>query len=128
MNETAAIPKKIAAILRGGNEYAYLEHLSPGLQMVYATRHLEIEVRRDGFESYFGRAGGHLAVKAMQGYELIGAECHAALVEDALAVFLHPEPSSSAYAVLDDAFKDLDPPGPLKVEYMQAHPEEFFAT
>jgi len=125
LTETRVCDERIHALLRGPDQHMYLDHLSPGLQMVYATRHLENAVRRGGFESYFSRAGGHVAVKAMQGYALIGAECHAALVENALALFLGGTRSSSSYAVLDDVFTDLDPPGPLKAEYLEAHLEDF---
>ena len=90
------LARKIASIVRGRDDHAYLDHLAPGLQMIYATRHIENEVRRDGFEAYLSRGGGHLAAKAMQGYELVGAECHAALVENALATFLRRDTSPRA--------------------------------
>jgi len=97
--------------------------------MLYATRHVESEVRRVGFSRHFSDTGGQLAVKAMQGYELIGAACHADIIENALAIFLGREPpGGGAYAVLDDAFCDLESPGPLKAEYIQDHPEEFAMT
>jgi Domain of unknown function (DUF4375) len=107
---------------------SHLEHLSPGLRMLSATRHLENELERparSGFESYFARFGGSVALKAMQGYRLIGAECHAEIVEAALALFLCSDHDASEYHVLDDAFRDLGPPRPLKLEYVEAHPEEF---
>lgn len=122
------LARKIASIVRGRGDHVYLDHLAPGLQMIYATRHIENEVRRDGFEAYLSRGGGHLAAKAMQGYELVGAECHAALVEDALATFLRHESSPEPYAVLDDVFKHLEAPRSLKVEYVRANPEEFVAS
>lgn len=105
-----------------------LEHLSPGLRMIAATRHLEkaLEYRTlGGFASYFARFGGSVALKAMQGYRLIGAECHAEIVEAALALFLCTDHDAREYRVLDDAFRDLGPPRPLKLEYVEAHPEEF---
>ena len=106
----------------------YMDHLSPGLRMMSATRHLENELARPdggGFASYFDRFGGSVALKAMQGYRLIGAECHAEIVEAALALFLCGDHDPSEYRVLGDAFRDLGPPRPLKLEYVEAHPEEF---
>ncbi len=122
------IARKIASTIRGRADRSYLDHLPPGPQMIYATRQVESEVRRGGFEAYLSRGGGHLAAKAIRGYELIGAECHAAIVEDALATFLRHESSPAPYAVLDDVFTQLEPPGSLKVEYVRGNPEEFIES
>jgi Domain of unknown function (DUF4375) len=107
---------------------SHMEHLSPGLRMLSATRHLEDAIghhSQGGFARYFARFGGSVALKAMQGYRLIGAECHAEIVEAALALFLCSDHDAREYRVLDDAFRDLVSPRPLKLEYVEEHPEEF---
>jgi len=102
-----------------------LERLTPGNRMMCATGHIENEVRRRGFAKYFSRFGRHVALEAIRGYRLIGAECHADLVEAALASHDRGETDATTFAALEDALRDLDRPQPLKLEYMRAHPHDF---
>lgn len=102
-----------------------LERLSPGLRMLRATEHLESEMKRGGFARYFARFGGGLALRAMQGYRLVGADCHAELVEAALATHLCSGSRPRSFRVLDDAFRDLESPRELKLDYVRDNPSEF---
>ena len=126
LEQTIAL--KISKVVRSDIQHDYLEHLSPGLRMVYSTSRLELEVRRLGFERHFTDAGGYLAANAVQGYLLIGASCRSEIVADALRAFVSPARAPYVYAALEDAFKDLEPAGPLKVDYIRANPEQFAAA
>src|SRR5579859_30831 len=81
-----------------GPEQRDLTSLPEGLQMVYATRVLESEVSSGGFHEYFWNPAGQLAVEALDGFRMIGAQKHAEVLERAIAVYIHEEPQIRHYA------------------------------
>jgi hypothetical protein len=85
--EWLVIDRLIRAVgLYGDDEtqYEFVKRLSPGLQMMWGTFVVDGEVNNGGFNQFFWNSSGQFAMQAIAGFRLIGAEEHAALVEEAV--------------------------------------------
>lgn len=59
--------------------------LPPGIQALYATWLVDLEVNNGGFNQFFFNPHGEYAGLALAGYELLGAEEYAAIMRAAIA-------------------------------------------
>lgn len=120
-----------------------VRRLSPGQRMVWGTLILDGEVNNGGFNQFFFNASGQYAVEAIDGFRLLGADEHAILVEEAIALFfeevekLRPfwsprtlEGFAESYkhtdsGQLDQRYYELPDVTPLRVAYIRRHLAEF---
>ena len=66
---------------------AIIRSLAPGVQAIYTTWLVDVEVNSGGFNQFFFNPSGELAGDALAGYELLGAEEHAAVMRAAIATY-----------------------------------------
>jgi len=118
--------------------------LPKGLQMFYATDLLEAEVNNGGFHQYFWNSSGNFARDALDGLKLIGAQAHAKLLQQAMAIRDKEEAHmdakkaegtaeafsesarASALNKLDKEFYKLgDSLTKQRMKYVRAYPEMF---
>lgn len=78
------------------NEDAIISRMSPGIQAVYMTWWVQAEVDNGGLHQYFYNKGVDWAFKALEGYRLLGAPKHAAVMARAIEVYLHEEAQQAA--------------------------------
>jgi hypothetical protein len=127
-----------------------VSQMSPGIQAVYTTWWVRAEMDNGGIHQYFYNKGVDWAFKALEGYRLLGAPKHAALMAQAIDLYLQEEDQQRAHfsgnllTMLEDYvearkasnLKDLDAlfdriEGEsiieLAFQYMKNHPEEFIA-
>jgi hypothetical protein len=69
------------------HEYKIVTGLSKGFQAIYCTSCVEGEVYNGGFNQYFWNPSGQFRREALEGYTLLGANEHAAIVQEALPVW-----------------------------------------
>ena len=131
-------------VARGGDaEYETFSALSRGLRMLWATLVLDGEVNNGGFNQFFFNSSGQYAMDAVEGFRLIGAEQHAQLTEEAIALFFKEAPKlrrfwrprtlegfSESYqhtqsGELDKRYYALPHPSAARVRYIREHPAEF---
>ena len=70
-----------------GEPHGGIDRLPPGLQAIYATWMVDVEVNNGGFHQFFFNPYGELAGHALRGYELLGAEEYAAVMRAAIATY-----------------------------------------
>lgn len=123
---------------RIGNDYAN-EHkivaaLPKGFQAVYATYWVEAEVGSSGFREYFGDSAGVFHHEALEGYRILGAVEHEAVMAEAVGLYRQEEarpkavatPAKDPLAVCDDKFRDLkEDSAALRIRLIREHPELF---
>jgi Domain of unknown function (DUF4375) len=71
--------------------------MSPGIQAVYSTWWVQAEVDNGGLHQYFCNKGVEWAFKAVEGYKLLGAPKHTALVTRAIELYLEEEVEQKAF-------------------------------
>ncbi len=128
----------------------YLEifgELPLGVQTVYATNELEMEVHNGGFAQYFWNRSGLSYQEAIDGYQRIGAPEHAKIVEEAFDILGEELPIWGKYIKVGtlEAFaeyqkesklnfdlaqkffraEDKENTKDLRVEYIRANSKEF---
>ena len=97
---------------------------------VFATRRLEVEVARGGFEGFFDGRYGVLVDDALEAALAFGAKAHAQIVEDAMAareIWL-PWRRKAALDRATRAYLTLDEAAPLMVSrarYIERDPDAF---
>lgn len=74
-----------------------LINLSPGLQMVYFTESLDMQVQNGGFNQYFWNPSGRFALEALEGYQLIAARRYIEVLEAAITQFVKEQPKLSKF-------------------------------
>jgi hypothetical protein len=79
------------------NEYKIVMALPKEMRAVYTTWWVEAEVGNGGFNQYFWNSTGQFRHEAVQGYELIGANEHASLLREAIAVYEKEEARLKQY-------------------------------
>ena len=117
--------------------------LSPGLRAFYATWLVDAEVKNGGFNQYFWNNGGGMAAAAVEGFRLLGAQDHAALMLKAVTIWqqereemehLEAEGTLEAFSEADEstALGELDAPyydlpdiEAVHIRFIRAHPEMF---
>ena len=62
-----------------------LRTLPPGVQAIYTTWLVDVEVNNGGFNQFYFNPSGELAGDALVGYELLGAEDYASVMRAAIA-------------------------------------------
>lgn len=126
------------------NAYKIVTGLPKGLQYMYATWWLEAEVYNGGFNQYFFNSAGQFVREALEGCRVFGAVQHAALLEEAIAIYqeeeeLHSkvkeegtlEAFSQSYEEtrlneVDTRFYSMDENmSQLRVQYIRSHVEQF---
>lgn len=137
--------KALIPLISGGHddEYEKFAALSRGLRMLWSTLLLDGEVNNGGFNQFFFNNSGQFAMDAVEGFRLIGAEQHAQLTEEAIALFFKEAPKlrrfwrprtlqgfSESYrhtqsGELDRRYYALADPSVLRVQYIRAQPSEF---
>lgn len=121
-----------------------LASLPRGIQAVYRTWWVEIEVGNGGFYQYFFNKGIDEAFLALEGYKLLGEQEAAGLMARAIEISLQEEEhlenfsddpaeiveqyvaarKASSLPELDGLFYERHP-GEATVGYIRAHPDEF---
>jgi hypothetical protein len=81
-----ALVERISALDDDG-EHELVNQLSPGQKMVWATDIVDGEIQNGGFNQVFWNHADRYAQEAIEGFRLIGAEEHAALVQEGLVLF-----------------------------------------
>lgn len=122
-----------------------LASLTPGQRAILALHWTVSEVSNGGFDQYFMNPTGDLAFEARAGFERIGADRTAALVDRAFAAFpggsvprdtdrrarllesLDDDRRDELFETVDEEFYSLMDSElyPRAVEYIRAHPAEF---
>ena len=74
----------------------FLSSVTQGQSALISLDWCQKEVRNGGFEQFFMNSTGMLSEKALAGFRLIGAECYAELLEQALSCFPDGKAPSSA--------------------------------
>ncbi len=89
--------------------YEAFRSLPFGLQMVYATTKLEMEVHNGGFAQYFWNISGIFVEEAIEGYRKLGATEHARIVEIAYTAITQELPVFNKYRGLNtlEAFSEF---------------------
>lgn len=64
---------------------AILRSLAPGVQAIYTTWLVDVEVNNGGFNQFFFNPSAELAGDALVGYELLAAEDYASVMRAAIA-------------------------------------------
>jgi Domain of unknown function (DUF4375) len=141
-----AVMQHIGWVVEGNDEreHEIVTTLSPGFQVVYATWWLEAEVNNGGFNQYFFNSTGEFVKEALTGFTRLGAREHAALTQQAIAVYEGRQPVIDAarrqgttdafsktyeddpFAPLDERFFNLRTDlGALRVRFIREHLGEF---
>jgi hypothetical protein len=120
-----------------------LETLPAGQRALVAIYVLTGEVNNGGFNQFFFNQRGNFAEEAREGFRLIGAEEHAALMDAAMERVLNEmgalqhywgEGTLAAFSKsygqttlgkLDERFYELPDPYELLDHYIRLHPQEF---
>src|SRR5688572_25492573 len=107
---------------REPTEYQILLTLPEVARRMYATCVLEDEVDNGGLTQFFYNHDGRIALRAAEGYKLLGARRHAAVVMHAIRDFLRVRPHFDAAGAQRswDAFAGL-----YKVGKLEALTERF---
>jgi len=72
-------------------ELDIVSRMSPGIQAVYTTWYVQTEVNEGGLHQYFYNKGVEWAFMAVEGYKRLGAPKHAALMLQAIEIYLDEE-------------------------------------
>jgi hypothetical protein len=118
--------------------------LPSGVQVIYTTFELECEVMNGGLNQYFWNSSGAFAEETVKHLKLLGAENHAHLLENAIAIRQREKPKMEKYkkegtidafsrSYEDTELNDLDTEfykltddlRVLRVKYVREHPEAF---
>jgi hypothetical protein len=94
----------------GGDRDSVVAHLPAGVQAVYTTWLVDVEVNNGGFNQFFFNPYGALAGLALAGYELMRADDYASVMRAAIATY-EAERESMA------AFYESDSPEALEESY-----------
>lgn len=125
------------------NEYKIVMDLPKEIRAVYITWGVDAEVNNGGFNQYFWNSSGQFGHEAIEGYELIGAREHAALLREAVAIYEKEQARLNKYKEkgtveafsdsykdnqlnqLDDRFFKLEDAGAMRVRFIKEHLEAF---
>jgi len=125
------------------NRLELLNSLPEGLRAVFAVWMVDAEVKNGGFSQYFWNRGNSGAGVAVFGFRLLGAEDHAAMMEEAIKTWERERPIMSTFEAREtrEAFSEWAQRtalGPLDMQYyglsdiepalarfLRAHPELF---
>ena len=130
------------------HEFDIVSQMSQGMQAVYTTWWVQAEIDNGGFHQYFYNKGTQWALKALEGYHLLGAPKHALLMSQAIDLYRQEEEGQNEFysgnplttleeyvearkvsclPELDDLFYDLDEEDLVRLsfEYMKTHMDEF---
>lgn len=121
-----------------------LTTMAPGLQMLDAVQVVDWEVLNGGLVQYFWNTSGKRAGAAVAGYNLLGADEHAKLMQEAIGIHEQQRPVIERYrqqnsleafmeCCRNPAFKELDKRyassqediRKLCVRYIREHPDQF---
>jgi hypothetical protein len=120
-----------------------LNALPEGLRAFFAIWLVDGEVKNGGFSQYFWNNGDGAALAAVGGFRLLGAEQHAALMKEAIAIqeqeraamaafeaegtleAFQESTERSALGPLDMRYYGLPDVEPALVRFIRAHPEMF---
>lgn len=118
-----------------------LNVLPEGLRAFFAIWLVDGEVKNGGFSQYFWNNGDGAATAAVGGFRLLGAEQHAALMEEAIAIqeqeraamapieaegtleAFHDAAERSALGSLDMRYYELPDIEPALARFIRAYPE-----
>ena len=118
-----------------------IQPASKGQLAIYACTWYMHEVNNGGHDQFFYNSTGMVWKDALEGFTLLGAKKHNAILSKALAVFPNSEPSfdrknrisqlssadTSLYDNLDDQFYEIDEDlTELFSKYIADNPDEFF--
>ena len=124
-------------------QFAYVQSLSPGLQMLWGTTLLEEEVANGGFDQYFFNLSRCYADEAAAGLRLLDAPLHLELLTEAVAAVRAVVPPGlsfrdpgwrQAYVSAGDVtalktltyrYGEAPPLDPAQAAYIQRHPDQF---
>jgi hypothetical protein len=114
---------------RMDEQAAVVKCLSLGLQRVFATQTLDMEVKNGGFHQYFWNPSGRFAAEALEGLREFGATRHASLMEEAMAVYERERPRQQRFKAMGTlaAFSESaleSGLGELDMRYYQLEEEE----
>ncbi|HTO80888.1 MAG TPA: DUF4375 domain-containing protein [Methylomirabilota bacterium] len=125
------------------NRLELLSSLPEGLRAFFAVWTVDAEVKNGGFSQYFWNRGNSGASVAVFGFQLLGAEDHAALMEEAIKTWERERPIMSSFEArgtpeafsewaqhtalrpLDMQYYGLSDIEPALARFLRAHPELF---
>ena len=125
------------------NRLELLNSLPEGLQAFFAVWLVDAEVKNGGFSQYFWNRGDSGAGVAVFGFRLLGADDHAALMEEAIKTWERERSVMSSYEArgtleafsewtrhtvlgpLDMQYYGLPDIEPTLARFLRAHPELF---
>jgi hypothetical protein len=128
---------------RHGDVTKILETLQPGTRAVYLTSILEGEVNNGGFHQYYWNTGGRFAPGTVDAFHYFGLDQHAALMQEANAVYREEAAVMAGFQRLntmqglldfhkitklnqfDRRFFQLDEISPVRAAIIRAMPEDF---
>lgn len=126
------------------SEAAFLRSVAPatkGQLGIYAATWYISEVNNGGHYQYFFNGSGMAWQQALDGFAMLGAEEHRAVLQQAVSLFPNGRPSvdrqhrceqlealdSSSFDGLDEQLYDLaEDFDDLAIKYIKTHPDEFF--
>ena len=127
-------------------EFEIISNLPPSLQAVYTTIGLDAQVCNGGFYQYYQGPSGVYAQLALAGLKLIGAYCHAALLERATTLIgtnvtvmgtdreddSLEDPAESNILVeiskLEDVYYALEDLSAYRIRYIRENLDQFIET
>ena len=129
----------------GDHESEIVAGLPSSVRAVYLIRHADGEINNGGYSQYFVNSEGKWAGETVKAYELVGSNEAAALMKQAIGIFLSemtPDElkkaksdvrafanyaKTSDLSALDSKYYELDTPSIACDKYIRAHPDEFVA-
>ncbi len=103
-----------------------LRRQPPAIRMLLSTRAVDKLVANGGWIAVAIEAQLNLLPLAMEGYEALGLDSHAAIVRRASVLPFDPDDDEPAgWSDLDDEWFGLPDPDMGRAAYIAAHPEEF---
>jgi hypothetical protein len=126
------------------DEPAFIRSVDPatkGQLGIYAATWYISEVNNGGHHQFFYNSTGMVWQQALDGFTLLGAEKHKAILQQAINLFPNSQPSTDRQlryeqleAIDNDKFDPLDDQlydltedfNELAIKYIDSHPDEFF--